>query len=228
MERLSYLPLPPHFAVEVVRSRGPDEPAFLRYVSRVVRTVSVDGKRSATLVYDEVDRPALDAVVIAAHFRVPTEGVEEVYVVLRSAVRPPIALRDPSRSPLPEPENRALWELPAGLVEPEEKGPDGLRRAAARELLEEAGFEVGASDLHPLGPSVFPAPGLIAERQFFFHVRVDPALQNEPSLDGSPLEEAGQLVAVPLRTALQAAREGLLADSKTELALRRLQEELNG
>lgn len=227
MERLSHLPEPPHFAIEVVRPRGPDEPAFLKYVSRVVRTVGADGKRSATFVYDEVDRPALDAVVIAAHFRVLEEGEEVVYVVLRSAVRPPISLREESRSPLPEPQNRALWELPAGLVEPEESGPQGLCRAAARELLEETGFFVSESELHPLGPSVFPAPGLIAERQFFFHVPVDPKSQNEPSLDGSPLEEAGQLVAVPLRAALEAARAGMLADSKTELALRRLQEELS-
>lgn len=228
MERLSHLPEPPHFTVEVVRPRAADEPAFLHYVSRVVRTVDSEGNRSATLIYDEVDRPALDAVVIAAHFRAHFRGAEEVYVVLRSAVRPPVSLRKQSRSPLPEPESRSLWELPAGLVEPEESGPDGLRRAAARELLEEAGFDVKESALRTLGPSVFPAPGLIAERQFFFHVEVDPENQKPPLLDGSPLEEAGRLVAVPLRVALEAAKDGRLADSKTELALRRLKEDLLG
>lgn len=226
MQRLSQLPAPPHFTVEVVRPRAQDEPPFLNYVSRHVRTVDAEGRRSRALIYDEVDRPALDAVVIAAHFRALLRGQEETFVVLRSAVRPPVSLRPQSRSPLPEPENRGLWELPAGLVEPEESGPDGLRRAAARELLEEAGFDVPASEFHYLGPSAFPAPGVIAERQFFFHVEVDPERQEAPVLDGSPLEEVGQLVAIPLRAALEAARAGLLADSKTELALRRLEEEL--
>lgn len=226
MQRLSSLPAPPHITVEVVRPRDPDEPAFLHYVSRHIRTVDAGGKRSRALIYDEVDRPALDAVVIAAHFRAPVGREEETFVVLRSAVRPPVSLRPQSRSPLPEPENRGLWELPAGLVEPEESGPDGLRRAAARELFEEAGFDVPPGEFQQLGPSAFPAPGVIAERQFFFHVQVDPQRQQEPVLDGSPLEEVGQLVAIPLRAALKAARSGLLADSKTELALRRLNEEL--
>jgi ADP-ribose pyrophosphatase len=226
MQRLSQLPVPPHFTVEAVRPRSPEEPAFLHYVSRHVRTVDAQGRRSATLIYDEVDRPALDAVVIAAHFWAPVGDAEQIFVVLRSAVRPPVSLRQQSRSPLPEPENRGLWELPAGLVEPAEAGPDGLRAAATRELLEEAGFEVSPDQFRSLGPSAFPAPGIIAERQFFFHVRVDPESQMTPPLDGSPLEEAGQLVAVPLRAALDAARAGLLSDSKTELALRRLQEEL--
>lgn len=226
MQRLSQLPAPPDFAVEVVGPRAPGEPAFLNYVSRHVRTVDPGGRRSATLIYDEVDRPALDAVVIAAHFRAVLEGSNEVFVVLRSALRPPVALRDAARSPEGASFEGSLWELPAGLVEPHETGREGLRCAAVRELSEETGFFVGEEALVELGPSVFPAPGVIAERQFFFSVEVNPESQKVPTLDGSPLEEAGQLVAVPLRVALQAARLGHLPDSKTELALRRLQEAL--
>ncbi len=227
MQRLSQLPAPPDFTVEVVRPRAPDEPAFLNYVSRHVRTVDENGRRSASLIYDEVDRPALDAVVIAAHFSATLEGTTERFIVLRSAVRPPVALRDPERPPQLGLGPRGLWELPAGLIEPDETGLSGLLCAARRELEEETGFSVSEEDLFELGPAVYPAPGIIAERQFFFHVEVDPEERRAPTLDGSALEEAGSLVAVPLRAALQAAREGRLPDSKTELALRRLQEILS-
>lgn len=227
MQRLSQLPAPPDFAVEVVRARRPDEPAFLNYLSRHVRIVDSKGRRSRSLIYDEVDRPALDAVVIAAHFSATHEGARETFVVLRSAVRPPISLRDSARSAVGEPQNRGLWELPAGLIESGESDPFGVLRAAQRELAEETGFSVLEEELVELGPSVYPAPGVIAERQFFFRVEVDPRRRGVPTLDGSPLEEAGRLVAVPLRVALEAARQGRLPDSKTELALRRLAEVLS-
>ena len=41
--------------------------------------------------------------------------------------------------------------------------PIGLRTCAARELLEEVGLAVDAAALGPLGPSSFPAPGMIGE-----------------------------------------------------------------
>lgn len=224
MQRLSHLPPPPHFDIEVVGDAPSGSPHFLRRISRAL-VVREEGQASASFIYDEIDRKSLDAVVVAAHFMAhDEEGVNRRYVVLRSAVRPPVVLRDAARSGVEEPKNRALWELPAGLVEVEEQSPEGLGRAAARELFEETGFLVDAHALQPLGPSAFPAPGVMSERQFFFHVPVDPAKQCEPSLDGSPLEAAGELVAVPLRVALDAARLGRLADAKTELALRRLLE----
>lgn len=198
--------------------------------------------------YDEVTRHALDAVVIVPHFlasasgtgkRDATQGAADAgaraggpgaearlvrYVFLRSAVRPPVEMRDASRSAVVEPEPRGLWELPAGLVEPEEESPSGVVRCAQRELAEEVGFHLPASAFRPLGPSTFPCPGVVAERHYFFHVEVTVEEQTEPSLDGSALESAGRVVAVPLSEALRACREGLVADAKTELALRRFAE----
>lgn len=227
MQRLSHLPPPPHLSCDVIEELPPERPGFLRRVSRELSLVGTDGERTPPFVYDEIARDALDAVVVAAHFLAPDQKGEEAhFVVLRSAVRPPVALRDAGASPCTEPDNRALWELPAGLVEPNEASPAGLLQAAARELFEETGFEVGVDCLVPLGPSAFPAPGMVAERQFFFRAAVDPRSQEAPALDGSPLEAVGELVAVPLEVALQAAREGRLADAKTELGLRRLFEAL--
>lgn len=225
LPQLAVLPEPPSHQIEVIEDRSSDGGGFLRRISRLLRVAGDQTERDFT--YDEVDRRALDAVVIVPYYRAPSTTREsEIFVVLRSALRPPIALRSQARSPCPEPVNRSLWEFPAGLVEPDEISEAGLVLAAARELFEETGFRASPEALTLLGPSSFPCPGVISERHFFFKVVVDPKAREKPSLDGSPLESIGELVAVPLETALQAAREGRLADAKSELALRRLAEDV--
>lgn len=170
-----------------------------------------DGTASAPFPYDVGARAALDAVVMAAHYL--EGGVRFVY--LRSAVRPPCALR-----PIAPAHDGSLWELPAGLVEPGEDPAE----AAAREVGEELGFAVRAAQMQPLGPWTFPSPGIIGERHVFFHVEVDPRTRATPTEDGSALERGASIVAVPVGDALEYARAGRLPDAKTELALRRLAE----
>jgi ADP-ribose pyrophosphatase len=200
----------------------PNQTGFLRLVRRRYRVKYPDGTESEPFVYDAVDRNAIDAVVIVAHFVAP-DGTPRVY--LRSAFRPPLTLRERALSPLPDEAcDGHLWELPAGLVETSERSPTGVARAAQRELLEELGFDVREDALLPLGPSTFPAPGFVAERHFFFEVRVDPHARREPELDGSPLEAFGSVIELPLAEALELCRKGTIEDAKTELALRRLQE----
>jgi ADP-ribose pyrophosphatase len=202
----------------------PDQQGFLRLVRRRYRASYPDGTHSEPFLYDAVDRNAIDAVVIAAHFAA-ADGAP--WVFLRSAVRPTLTLRDRAHSPLPDEAcDGHLWELPAGMVERSERSPAGVVLAAQRELHEELGFEVAVDALSPLGPSTFPAPGFVAERHFFFEVRVDPAARREPALDGSPLEHFGSVIALPLREALDLCRTGAIEDAKTELALRRLLEKL--
>jgi len=202
----------------------PDQQGFLRLVRRRYRVTYPDGSQSEPFLYDAVDRNAIDAVVIAAHF-VAADGAP--WVFLRSAFRPTLVLRDRAHSPLPDEAcDGHLWELPAGLVEPSERSPAGVVHAAQRELHEELGFEVALDALLPLGHSTFPAPGFVAERHFFFEVRVDPAARPEPALDGSPLERFGSVIALPLHAALDLCRTGAIEDAKTELALRRLLEKL--
>jgi ADP-ribose pyrophosphatase len=214
--------LPRHTLVLVEDRPSLDPPGFLR-LRRVMLSVRfADGAVSAPFEYDTIDRGRLDAVVIAAHFRGAGGGRE---VFLRSALRPPVALRPREASPVAEKDTLgALWELPAGLVELDERTPEGLRRCAARELLEEVGIEMDADALRPLGPSAFPAPGVIGERHFFFHVEVDPARARVPTEDGSALERQARVVAVPVAEALALCRTGAIEDEKTELALRRLAE----
>jgi ADP-ribose pyrophosphatase len=219
------LPPLPNIAIEVVddASTAPvGGEGFLRLRRPRVRVRFADGSASEPFVYDLVDRTRMDAVVVAAHFRAE-DGRRHVF--LRTAVRPPVALRPMECRPMPEkPTLGNLWELPAGLVEVDEQSPGGLRRCAARELFEEVGLEVPPEAMRELGPSTFPAPGVVGERHFFFHTEVDPARRVEPAEDGSALERNALVTAIPLEAALELARAGALEDAKTELGLRRLAE----
>lgn len=216
----------PKLTLELVEDLSPArDNGFLRLIRQRYRLHYPDGTVSDPFVYDSIDRAAIDAVVIAAHFR-DSAGIPHVY--LRSAFRVPLTLRKRGQSPLAdERASGALWELPAGLVEPSEHGsPEGAARAAQRELQEELGFAVPLAALRPLGPSAYPAPGFVAEQHSFFQVEVAPQDQREPDLDGSALERFGLIVHVPLAEALELCRAGVVEDSKTELALRRLAEVL--
>ncbi|MET0791615.1 MAG: NUDIX hydrolase [Polyangiaceae bacterium] len=213
----------PKIELELLEDLSPSDPTgFLRLVRRRYRAKYPDGSHSNPFLYDAVDRNSLDAVIIAAHF-LTESGQRRVY--LRSSLRPPITARDPARSTLDgERFDGLLWELPAGMIDVAELSPAGVPRAARRELLEELGFDVPLDALQPLGPSMFPVPGFCAERQFYFEVAVNPNKRQEPGLDGSALEHFGVVVDVALNEALDLCRRGVIEDSKTELALRRLEE----
>lgn len=212
------LPALPKVELETVRQTRVGEGGFLVLQRAEMVATSEDPRtphgpvRSPSFFYDAVDRRAIDAAVMVAHH---VEG-GRVYVWLRSSVRPPLALRhDAPLSPV-------LWEVPAGLVEPGESP----RAGAAREIAEELGFDVAETALAPLGPPAFPAPGFIGELHYFFRVEVDPATRTEPAGDGSPVEAGARIISVPLDDALAACRSGEICDEKTELALRRLVDEL--
>ena len=213
---------PPVCELQQVQLLSAEGPGFLTLRRRELVVAYDGGAPSAPFAYDEIDRSALDAVVLCAYYYCR----EQCFVYLRSAVRPPLAFRDPSswhEGPCPA----GLWELPAGLVEAEERGPSGVRSCAARELEEELGFRVAPREFERLGSAVLPAPAVLAEQQFFFRVEVDPDERRAPTLDGSALEHGGKVIAVPVPEALDACRRGWLADGKTELGLRRLAEALS-
>lgn len=213
----------PDLELELVEDVSPAIPAgFLGLLRRRLRVRYPDGEHSAPFVYDELDRRAIDAVILAAHFR--RDGQRWVY--LRSALRPPLRFRDPARSPTGARESGALWELPAGLIEPGEQSGRGVLEAGRRELWEELGFSARLSDLQPLGPPTWPCPGVMCERHFFLQLEVRPEERAEPGLDGSALERFGRVIALPLTDALALCRSGQIEDAKTELGLRRLADAL--
>jgi ADP-ribose pyrophosphatase len=212
----------PDIRLELIDEQSFGEPGFLRLVRRKLQAVFPDGSRSAQFEYDEVDRSALDAVVLVAHYL----QAGQRFVFLRSSLRPPLAFRRGSLPPVAA--AACLWELPAGLVEADEESQLGLLRCAQREIREELGFSVGAEQLRELGRGTFPSPGVLAERHYFFEFEVQPEGRQEPDLDGSVLEQGGRVIAVELQRALQWCSSGHIEDAKTELGLRRLAAAVGG
>jgi ADP-ribose pyrophosphatase len=203
----SRVPLPPISspALQADLAASVDRSGFLRLER--VRVRIGDGE---PFTYDVVTRDAMDAVVMAAHF---VRGGTR-HVMMCSCIRVPLFWRDQNAA------NATLWELPAGLVEVGESPAV----AAARELHEEIGVRVDAAELAPLGPPMFPAPGMIAEVHSYFHVEIDPSALEPPTGDSSALERESVIAAVPLDEALALCASGGIRDGKTELAIRRLKE----
>ena len=219
------LPPAPVVKLELVEDLTPQQPkGFCRLVRQRLTAIGPGLPPSAPFVYDWVERRALDAVVVAAYY-FDAKGIAWVY--LRSATRPPVAMRHSTRLPREQRlRDEGLWELAAGLIEDDEETAEGIVRCACRETAEELGFTVATERMQPLGPSVLPSPGVVGERHFFFHVEVEPSQRKPPSLDGSALEQLGAVIEVPLSDALLACRNGEVEDAKTELGLRRLADEL--
>jgi ADP-ribose pyrophosphatase len=213
----------PPIEVDVLEDRTAEarcDRGFLRLRRLVLRNRYPEGTASEPYAYDLVERDAIDAVVLVLH----ADGPGGPRVCVRSALRPPLAFLSRHSLPLPREGGPVLWELPAGLVEAEEVGMDGLRGCAARETLEETGLEVPATAFEPLGPPVYLSPGVIAEQVHFLEAAVDPALRGVPTEDGSPVEENAVVSFVPLDEALAACSDGRIADCKTELGLRRFKD----
>lgn len=180
-------------------------------------------KPSEPFRYDVLERWNMDAVAVLPHF--VRDGVR--CVVLRSSIRPPIPLRgapfvDTPETPLPiDAKAGELWEIPAGLVEEDERTAEGLVRCAVRETDEEIGVTVDPKNMRPLGGPFFPSAGIVGELIYLFECEVDLAARHDPKGDGSPLERHAEILDVSLERAIDWCDAGMLPDAKTEIALRR-------
>lgn len=165
-----------------------------------------------------------DAVAIVLYEDLPEVGR---VVWLRSCCRPAISLKNYREYGLPDShEDGCLWEVPAGLVEEDEVGSEGLKRAAVREAEEEAGFSLKEEDFSFLGKRTFTSVGSMGERIFYLMAKVDWKLRKEPKGDGSPYEHGGEVIAIALEDAVAAIADGYLPDAKTEIAIKRLAEKV--
>lgn len=180
-----------------------------------------DGSTSRQYAYDCVTREALDAVVLV----LTTLKDDQTMVCLRSSIRPPLLLRGALTLPVPDDRPfHTIWELPAGLIEPGDKGDSGIAERASREALEETGYEIPRARFSPLGPAPFLSPGVLPERIHFLTASVSrPDDRTAPLGDGTPSEEGSAIWWVALKEAIALCVEGKIVDTKTELGLRRLE-----
>lgn len=209
----------PKIRLEIVedRTEESDRRGFLKVRRLAMRNHYPDGSDSRVYAYDVLEREALDAVCVLAHRR----GAHGVEVLLRSSLRPPLSMRGLSSIPHPHDGSVVLWELPAGLIEPDERGDEGVSGCAARELLEETGYRLPPDRFRPLGAPFFLSPGVLGEMIFVLSVDLTDVSPEEIPGDGSPVEDGSVSVFVPLADALRACAEGTIRDAKTELSLRR-------
>lgn len=198
---------------------------FLRLRRLWVRHRYAGGAASPPYACDVVSRRGVDAVAVLLWWRAPNGPA----VLLKEGVRPPIWLRRQQALVRPDPQAPlVLAEIVAGMLEPEDHGPDGPRRRARIECREEAGVEVAESALRPLGGHSFPSPGISDERVDYFEAELagPPDLAANGLGDGSGMEHGTRLRAMSLAEALAACRAGAIPDMKTEVALGRLADRL--
>ena len=147
--------------VEDVTARSRCDEGFLHVKRLVCRNHRADGSTSRDYRVDVVDRPIPDAVAVLIWRR----GAQGIEVLTRRALRPAAHFRAGLALPVPDPRPYLLLEeLVAGVLEPEDRGEAGLRRRAAEETLEEAGYRVSPEDVTLLGGSFFLAPGILSEK----------------------------------------------------------------
>jgi len=214
--------------LEIVDSRRVGrEGGFLAIRRMRLCVVRADGSRSREILNDFVERPkGLDAVAVVVFAR----GAGGVEVLLREGMRPTIFFgRAPEDLVVPDARRRLFVpEIVAGIIEPDDRGEAGLRRRAAAEVDEEAGFRVDPAAVILLGNGVLLSPGAMSERCFLAAVEVDPSARGPIVGDGSPMEEGARARWLPLADAIAACVHGELDDAKSELGLRRLADHLSG
>jgi len=206
------LPDLPNIEIINIENIKPSTFEYLKIIGRWVKFKYSDGSISKLFWSQHVYRHGgINASVICAYFY----QNNNIYVYLRNAVRPGVEAYNH--------QDLNLWELPAGKIDNESP-----QSCAARELMEEVGFDLPEHELHELGCPIYASVGLMGEKLHFFSCLVNPEKIKKPTEDGSPMEHGAKIITVTLDDALAAIKNGEIKDSKTEIDLKRLKEEIYG
>ena len=208
--------------IEILEDRSHpewDRGKFTRIQRLDIRNVYEDGSVSRPYQLDVASHEGYDAVAVLPYW----EEEDGCHVMLLRSFRPALAFRgvQPERKPF-------LLEAIAGVLEGNEHEPEGVRRRAATEMLEEAGFRQAADDVVILGEPFYVSPGIYTEKIWVCAATVDPGRRETPAHDGSVMEELMTLHPVALEEARRMCRRGEIRDAKTEIALERLARRLTG
>ena len=208
--------------IEVLGEGGLDErPSFIR-VRRIKLRHRYEGDRfSAPYPFDILEGSFADAVAVVL-YSIDQEG--KISVGVRRGVRPSIYLRknNPAKAALDGTPRLLYYEIVAGGIEYGDFKGLGIDGRAAREVREEAGFQVRPEDVVALGEATVSSPAYGMEKIHYRAVRVDPEQARQPQGDGHPLEEVGDFQFHELTKAIAWCRSGTIQDSKTEIGLLRL------
>ncbi len=212
----------PGIGLEVVEDHTatsrPDE-GYLRVKRRsFVARYPGEAAPSAPFRYDVVERWNQDAVAVVLHFL--RDGLR--HVILRSALRLPLALRDPTpdrargRPARGRRPGRAVGD-PGRARRAAEKTAEGLVACVVRETEEEVGLVIAPETVHPLGGVLFPTAGMIGECIYLFEAEIDRRRRPATPYGDGPLEKGARILEVSLEDALDWCDRGLLPDVKTEI-----------
>lgn len=186
-----------------------EAPQFLKIKRQDFSIEYPEGTFSTKFTHDIVERKCSDAVVICAIEEYEAHVFTNNFNIwLRSCIRPAVA----SSKPFPNTVGN-VWELPAGLIEPNEDPVN----AVIRETKEELGFDITKDDVIRLGKPMWGAVGLCKEMLHFYLIDVTNKKRSNPTEDGSVLEQYGVCEKFDTRTALKISR-----DLKTEIGIRRI------
>lgn len=212
------LPQLPKIKLHVEEDLGVAAPADFIRVRRVRLRNELDGQRGPIYTYNCAERTAMDAVGLVL---VDCQQ-HEPRLVLRSALRPPLQFRAQYAVPRDKDVPCMLWEIPAGLIEDNEYGDEGIARCAARETHEEVGLALESSAFSEFGAPLYLSPGLMAERLYYRYAEVRMQDARPPENDGSEVEAHAAIALVPLSALSGLLQRGVIQDMKTEVAIHRL------
>jgi ADP-ribose pyrophosphatase len=141
---------------------------------------------------------------------------DSVAAVLHDTTDDTIVLTEQYRYPTHGKGPGWMLELPAGVLDADEKPEQSVRR----EIVEEVGYEV--SSMEPIC-TFYVSPGGTSERILLFYARVTPSARI--SAGGGVVSEGEDIrtVHIPVAEALARVRDGDIVDAKTIIGLQWLE-----